>query len=264
MNIVELMETDISKDLSTRASNILIRNGLGSIYAIILYKKKNLIKLRTMGPKSYVEIEKKLHSLNIDLDNEEKCKNMIKLYISEKINEMDNVVELIETTLTSLNETSKWKALNNALNTLSNYDYKTIYDLLKEKKHILKQKLDSSDISDVDKVYNTSFLTQYGCLVIALMKYGINLEDSESCEILLSYYEDSKKQKEIILKELEQENEQLQTTLDNNKDLLTRIRIEILRKKQLEQALTECDGTIRKLFAEYLELTQDEEKKYEK
>jgi len=264
MNIIELMETDISKDLSTRASNILIRNGLGSIYAIILYKKENLIKLRTMGQKTYAEIEEKLHSLDIDLDNEEECKKMIKLYISEKINEMGNVVELIETTLTFLNEKSKWKAFNNALNTLSNYDYKTIYDLLKEKKHILKQKLDSNDISNIDKVYNTSFLTQYGCLVIALMKYGINLEDSESCEILLSYYEDSKKQKEINLNELKEENEQLQTTLDNKKDLLTRVKIELERKTQLENSLTECDGILRELFAEYLKLTQEEEKKYEK
>ena len=31
MNIVELMETDISKDLSTRASNVLTRNGLRAL-----------------------------------------------------------------------------------------------------------------------------------------------------------------------------------------------------------------------------------------
>ena len=101
------------------------------------------------------------------------------------------------------------------------------------------------------------------------MKYGINLEDREACNKMVKDYERIKEQKEIStsgieLDDLIQGNDELQSTLDTKMDLYIRTQAELLRRKQLVEDLAKCDDRLAELFAEYTELTNNGEKKYEK
>jgi hypothetical protein len=259
MDIIKLMETDISEKLSVRTGNILKRNGIDNIYTIIIYGKKNLIRKRGMGRLSFEELNNNLLSLGIDLDDKQKCEQQIKLYASEKINNVYNIVELIEKKCTSLD--NEKISRTNAFNILSNNNYVTVYDILKVDKQELRKILNSTAI--VLKTYDDSFFTEYGHLVIELLRYGINIEDSKYCNILLSYYYDEKeKNDESELNSLIKENNELQNTLDAKKNILAMAKEELLRKKQLLAKEAEYDRRFEALIAEYNALSNKGEKKY--
>lgn len=262
---IKLMETNIATDLSVRAFNLLTRGQLLNIYSIIIFGEKNLKCMRNMGKRCIEEIKNKLYLYGVDLEDEEQCNKQIERYLALKSCEYKDLCKLMEKSCESLGIEANTKF--NVFKTLSENNYENIYDILKENNKTLKSLLSSKDI--VKNTGNHAYFTQYGLLVIELMKYGINLEDREACNKMVKDYERIKEQKEndnedIELAALIQGNDELQSTLDTKMDLYIRTQAELLRRKQLVENLAKCDERLAELFAEYTELTNNEEKKYEK
>ena len=141
-DIVRLMEMFLDDlDLSARTFNCLKKRELNTVYDIVKFNYlSRLEKIRSLGPKSLIELKQKFMEYGIDLDNRMQCEELMNKYNNQTINQK-------ETEISELKKKYKLEDSNRILEKKLDSKKETLRDLKNqlERKEYLQQQLIECD-----------------------------------------------------------------------------------------------------------------------